>query len=274
MNTDLASAVELAEDVAAGCEALARECDIVLYPPFPYLQAVGRALGNRGLYLGAQDVYCETSGAYTGEVSPAMLVDLGVSYVLAGHSERRHIIGEDDELVSRKVRTSLAAELNVVLCVGETLGQREAQRTEAVVLEQLARGLEAVPARRLRQVVIAYEPVWAIGTGRTARAEDAQVVHALIRRALAEAYDDRLAGAVRIQYGGSLKARLAPEIFARPDVDGGLVGGASLTAPLPSSCTARAWTVLFMPLPSADQDDPSQRAMRSMPPALWKPPPA
>lgn len=230
MNTDLASAVELAEDIAAGCAAVVERCDVVVYPPFPYLQAVGKALGHHGVTLGAQDVYPEPNGAYTGEVSTEMLLDLNAMMVLAGHSERRHVIGENDEQVNAKVRAALAAGLHVTLCVGETMEQREADRTGDVCLGQLTAGLVGVDAEQVRSVVIAYEPVWAIGTGHTATPDDAQTVHALLRESLTNLYGADVAAATRIQYGGSVKPGNAAELISRPDLDGFLVGGASLKA--------------------------------------------
>jgi len=232
MNTDLASAVELADDVVAGCdrEGLIQKCDVAVFPPFPYLQAVGKTLGHAGVLLGAQDLYHESNGAFTGEVSAEMLVDLNVAIVLCGHSERRHVIGEDDELVNLKTIAGLDAALWVILCVGETLEQRESGETEAVVLGQIRAGLADVPVEQMRQVVIAYEPVWAIGTGRNATPADAQAVHAAIRRELGRLYDDAIARTTRIQYGGSVKPANAAELSAQPDVDGFLVGGASLQA--------------------------------------------
>ncbi len=232
MNTDLATAVELADDVVAGCDrhGLIRACDAAVFPPFPYLQAVGKTLGHSGVLLGAQDVSHEPNGAFTGEISAEMLVDLNVHVVICGHSERRHVIGEDDELVNLKTIAALDASLWVILCVGETLEQREAGDTEEVVLRQLRAGLDDVPIEQMRQVVIAYEPVWAIGTGRNATPGDAQAVHAAIRRDLSRLYDDGVAASTRIQYGGSVKPANAAELFAQPDVDGFLVGGASLKA--------------------------------------------
>lgn len=228
MNTDLASAVELADDVAAGCAPLIPRCDVAVFPPFPYLQAVGRTLGHHGILLGAQDVYYEANGAFTGEVSCEMLVDLNVAIVLCGHSERRHVIGEDDSLVNLKVRAALDAGLWVILCIGETIEQREAGQTETVNLRQLNAGLEDVPVEQMRQMVIAYEPVWAIGTGRNATPQDAEAVHRVIRAELAELYDQTTAESVRIQYGGSVKANNAGELAMQPNIDGFLVGGASL----------------------------------------------
>lgn len=232
MNTDLASAVELADNVVAGCDRakLVQSCDVAVFPPFPYLQAVGKTLGHAGVLLGAQDLYHEANGAFTGEVSAEMLVDLHVSVALAGHSERRHVLGEDDELVNLKTIAGLDAGLWMILCVGETLEQREAGQTEQIVLQQLQAGLDDVPVEQMRQVVIAYEPVWAIGTGRNATPGDAQAVHAAIRRELGRLYDGAVASSTRIQYGGSVKPTNAAELAAQPDIDGFLVGGASLKA--------------------------------------------
>lgn len=230
MNTDLASAVELADNVVASCSPFVQHTDIALFPPFPYLQAVGKTLGHHGILLGAQDVYYEASGAFTGEVSAAMLVDLNVAVVLTGHSERRHIIGESDELVNLKTRAALDAGLWVILCVGETIEQREAGQVDDVNVRQLTIGLDGVPVEQMRQVIIAYEPVWAIGTGRTATPEDAEAVHRVLRATLADLYDESVAESVRIQYGGSVKANNARELFSQPNIDGFLVGGASLKA--------------------------------------------
>ena len=230
MNTDLASGVELAEDVAAGCTDLIEGCDVVVYPPFPYLQAVGKALGHHSLLLGAQDVYHQGSGAFTGEVSAAMLLDLNATVVLAGHSERRHVIGEDDDLINQKTRAALDAGLKVTLCIGETMEQRHAELTGRINIDQLTRGLEGVNADLMQNIVIAYEPVWAIGTGLTATPEDAEAVHAVIRETLNDLYNSSVAEATRIQYGGSVKPGNAAELFAQENIDGFLVGGASLKA--------------------------------------------
>ncbi len=228
MNTDLASAYELADEVAAGCAKFVVHTDVAVFPPFPYLQVVGKALAHHGILLGAQDLYYESNGAFTGEVSAEMLVDLNVAIALCGHSERRHIIGEDDQLVNLKVRAALDAGLWVTLCIGEKIEQREAGRTQDVTIAQLTAGLEDVPVEQMRQLVIAYEPVWAIGTGRNATPHDAQAVHRVIRAELAAIYDQSIADSVRIQYGGSVNANNAGELIAQPDVDGFLVGGASL----------------------------------------------
>jgi triosephosphate isomerase len=230
MNTDLASAVELADDVVASCAELIDRCDIVIFPPFPYLQAVGKTLGHHGIALGAQDVYHEQDGAFTGEVSTDMLLDLNVSHVIVGHSERRHVIGESDEIINRKLRAALDAGLHAILCVGETLEQRQAERTDAVNTRQLAEALEDVDPELMERVTIAYEPVWAIGTGMTATPEDAEKAHRVIRRTVADLYDAPIADTIRIQYGGSVKPSNAETLAAQPDIDGFLVGGASLIA--------------------------------------------
>ncbi len=230
MNTDRDTADRLARDVAVACADAVADRDIIVFPPFPYLEAVRNALGSSGVRLGAQDVYHEANGAYTGEVSVAMLLDLDVSHVIIGHSERRHVIGESDNLINAKVRAALDGGLEVVLCVGETLEQREAGETEAVTLAQVRAGLDGIDPNDLKRLILAYEPVWAIGTGRTATADDAQTVHAAIRAELSRRYDNTSADTIRIQYGGSVKPDNAGELFARPDIDGGLIGGASLNA--------------------------------------------
>ncbi|CAM3490100.1 triose-phosphate isomerase [Halomonas lysinitropha] len=203
--------------------------EVALMVPFPFLEAAGRALGETSVTVGAQTLSDQPSGAFTGEVSAAMLRDCGARYVLVGHSERRILFGEDDAMVLARVKAALAEQLTPVLCVGETLEEREAERTESVVLGQVEAVFDALDEADRIRVVIAYEPVWAIGTGRTASPEQAQAVHAAIRGYLSR-YDDALAGGVRLLYGGSMKADNAAELLSQPDIDGGLVGGASLKA--------------------------------------------
>lgn len=203
--------------------------ELLLLPPLPYLGELIAAFDGRGIAFGAQDVSCNEQGAYTGEVSAAMLVDVGSRYGLVGHSERRQYHAESNELVARKFLAALRAELTPVLCVGETLEQREAGQTEAVIAAQLEPVLELAGVEGFRQAVVAYEPIWAIGTGRTATPEQAQAVHSYIRGVVATR-DARIADALPILYGGSVKPDNAAELFAKPDVDGGLVGGASLVA--------------------------------------------
>lgn len=206
------------------------QVDSVVCPPFVYLPSVAEALAGGAVELGAQDV-CEQieAGAFTGEVSASMLREIGCRYVIVGHSERRAIYGESDALVARKFAAAQAAGLVPILCVGESLQEREAGATETVVIRQLDAVISAVGVAALGRGVLAYEPVWAIGTGRTATPEQAQEVHACLRGRIA-AIDATIAGSVRVLYGGSVKAGNAKEIFAMPDVDGGLIGGASLKA--------------------------------------------
>ena len=204
--------------------------DLAVCPPFPYLWAVGQALAGSAIAMGAQDVFYENNGAYTGEVSAAMLKDVGCTYAICGHSERRHVIGETDELINRKVLKCIGDGLKPILCVGELLTERQADETIDVVSRQIHLGLEGVSSADLACVTIAYEPVWAIGTGVTATPDQAQEVHAMIRRLLGEIYDDATARNVQIQYGGSVKPDNANELLNCPDIDGALVGGASLKA--------------------------------------------
>ena len=203
--------------------------EVMVCPPFVYLHEVGRLLKDSDVALGAQSLCAEAMGAFTGEVSGAMLKDVGCSYVLVGHSERRQIYAEGDALVARKFLAAQAQGLVPVLCVGETLEEREGERTAQVVARQLDAVLAVSGVGAFRSAVIAYEPVWAIGTGRNASPDQAQDVHAMIRGKMA-ALDATIGASVRILYGGSVKASNARELFAMPDIDGGLVGGASLKA--------------------------------------------
>jgi triosephosphate isomerase len=205
----------------------ARDVEIVIAPPFPALAAVGRRLAGSRVALAAQNVNPEKQGAFTGEVSPPMLAELGCAFCIVGHSERRTLYGEGDDFVARKAAALLAHGIRPIVCVGETLEQREQGRSGAVVQAQLAGSLASVPAERAAEIVVAYEPIWAIGTGRTATPELAQQVHALIRAALGERFGS--AGErIPIQYGGSVKPDNAAALLAQKDIDGALVGGASL----------------------------------------------
>lgn len=201
--------------------------DVVLAPAFGALHGVGRALGGSAVALAAQNVNPEQQGAFTGEVSPPMLVDLGCAYGIVGHSERRALFGETSEFVARKARALLAVAIRPIVCVGETDEEREAGRAEEVVVDQLAGSLAGIEASQAAEVVVAYEPVWAIGSGKTATPEIAQEVHGLIRTRLCQQFGEAGHG-VRIQYGGSVKPGNVAELMAQPDIDGGLVGGASL----------------------------------------------
>ena len=204
--------------------------DVSVHPPFTDLRTVQTAIetDRMEIILGAQHCHWEDKGAYTGEVSPAMLAKLNVAYVIAGHSERRELFGETDELVNRKVMAIATHAMTPIMCVGETLTEREAGDTDAKVVLQVRAGLVGVSAEAVAALVIAYEPIWAIGTGRTASAEDAQVVCATIRSTVADLAGRDAADAVRVQYGGSVKPANAAELMAQPDIDGALVGGASL----------------------------------------------
>jgi triosephosphate isomerase len=206
--------------------------DVSIHAPFTDIRSVQTVIDSDklGFLLGAQHCHYEDKGAYTGEVSPVFLAKLGVKYVIAGHSERREIFGESDEMVNSKVLAILKHEMLPILCVGETLDEREAGSTEAKVVGQVRAGLAGVKAAAVASMVIAYEPIWAIGTGRTATSDDAQQVCAAIRVCVAELYDAATAAGVRIQYGGSVKSSNIAELMAQPDIDGALVGGASLDA--------------------------------------------
>ncbi len=203
--------------------------DVAVFPPFVHLVDVLEIVSHSRLAVGAQTASSEPPGALTGEIAVSMLSDLGCRFVIVGHSERRHLLGESDEVVAKKFVATLTAGLTPILCVGETLSERDADLTEAVVYRQLDAVLSVAGVTSMADAVIAYEPVWAIGTGRTASPEQAQAVHGALRRRLAM-HDDMIAPQIRILYGGSVKAANAAELFSQPDVDGGLVGGASLHA--------------------------------------------
>jgi triosephosphate isomerase len=216
-------------DVLRGALSAPRGFDVLVCPPFVYLAEVAVQLAGSGILVGGQSVSTERAGAFTGEVAAEMLRDVGCTHAIVGHSERRALFGETDEIVARKFIAADAAGLQPILCVGETLKERQAGVTQAVVQRQLSAVLDRVPVGQLGRAVVAYEPVWAIGTGQTATPQQAQEVHALIRRLVA-ARDARIASDLRILYGGSVKGGNAAALFGQPDIDGGLVGGASLDA--------------------------------------------
>jgi triosephosphate isomerase len=222
-----------ARDLAAGVKReLASDCpdvEVVLCPPFTSLKVVGDAIQDSNIKLGAQNMHWENEGAFTGEVSASMLRDLYCHFVILGHSERRSYFLETDEVVNLKVKSALAANLTPIVCVGETLQEREDGRTFDVVRSQVEQSMAGL-GEQLKTVVVAYEPVWAIGTGRTATPDQAQEVHAFIREVLAAMSSAGVADAVRIQYGGSMKPANAVELLGKPDIDGGLIGGAALDA--------------------------------------------
>ncbi len=231
MYKTVAEAVELVEALLKGAEiGYADDRQVLICPPFTALYPLAPLLAESPIALGGQNMYPADQGAFTGEVSPVMLQDIGCHYVIVGHSERRHTLGEDDDLISRKVTSAMEHGLTPVLCVGETRGQREAGEAETITLGQLRAGLGGLAAEQVREVVVAYEPVWAIGTGLTATPADAQAMHAAIRSALASHYGQATADAVRVLYGGSVKPDNIDTLMAQPDIDGALVGGASLQA--------------------------------------------
>jgi triosephosphate isomerase (TIM) len=202
--------------------------EVMIAPPFTALYQVAAELSGSAIGLGAQNMHWESKGAFTGEIAPAMLKDLGCRYVIIGHSERRQFFGETDTFVNRKIRAAIEAGLSPVVCVGETESERILEQTFSVLDKQLKNGLDTFVSKELQSLVLAYEPVWAIGTGKTATKEQAQEAHAYIRRRIAEWVGDDVAGGVRILYGGSVKPSNISELMAMPDVDGALVGGASL----------------------------------------------
>lgn len=229
MNLDRAGAVALAKGVAAGAGG-GSQVELAVCPPSVYLEAVGQVLKGSPVSWGAQNMYHEAQGAFTGEISPGMVTDLGCKYVILGHSERRHVFGETDADINKKVLAAFAAGLVPIVCVGETLEEREAGNTAQVIRTQFEGSLAGVSAEQMRGTVLAYEPVWAIGTGKTATPQQAQEVHSDLRKLLAERYNSELASEVQILYGGSVKPSNAAELLSQADVDGALVGGASLKA--------------------------------------------
>jgi triosephosphate isomerase len=228
MYTTLAQAKELAGAVAKGLAS--DRTTVAVCPPFPWLAQVAEMLKGSRVALGAQDCHYEKEGAFTGSVSPRMLLDAGCKYVIVGHSERRHGLGETDELLNKKAKAALAAGLEVIFCIGELIAERESNRTESVLHRQLTAGLAGVSPADLAKLVIAYEPVWAIGTGKVATDQQAQDAHAFVRKTVAELFGRAVADELVIQYGGSVKPENAAGLMSQPDVDGALVGGASLKA--------------------------------------------
>ena len=228
MNTNVAEAITLIKDMKGGLNSLST-VDRVLCPPFVSLYSAGELVRGTNIELGAQNMYHEKDGAFTGEISAAMLCDLGCKYVIIGHSERRTYFGETDETVNKKTAAARTAGLIPIVCVGETLAEYESGRTAEVVSRQIRAGLKGLEAEFAPKIVVAYEPVWAIGTGRASNGVDANaVIRDHIRKPMAEMYGEATAQAVRVLYGGSVTAANAAEFFGQPDIDGALVGGASL----------------------------------------------
>jgi triosephosphate isomerase len=230
MHTTASDAKQLARGIADGV-GVEHRVSVAVCPPFPYLAMVGEILKGSSVALGAQNLYPEKDGAFTGEVSPTMLLDLGCKYVILGHSERRQKLGESSEFINQKVRVALAAGLSVIMCVGETLDQRKTGQTETVLDGELTQGLAELSADFLAQLSIAYEPIWAIGsTGNHAAPKQVQEAHAVIRQCFGRMFGEKAAQALVIQYGGSVNAENAVSLLGQPGVDGALVGGASLNA--------------------------------------------
>jgi triosephosphate isomerase len=227
MNLLVSEAEELVQGLKSGLDGT-EEVDVVVAPPFPSLHPVGRALAGSSIALAGQNLHWEASGAYTGEVSASMLLDVGCKYVIIGHSERRQFFGETDETVNRRVKAALSAGLDPIVCVGEVLEERKSGRTWEVIERQTRGGVAGVSKGDAKRLVLAYEPVWAIGTGETASPDQAQEVHAKIRGLIERLYDEGIAQGLRIQYGGSVKPDNVRGLMDQPDVDGALVGGASL----------------------------------------------
>ncbi|HUW83835.1 MAG TPA: triose-phosphate isomerase [Phycisphaerae bacterium] len=240
MNLTLASSAKLVDELIGHPEACCPggsgntelAVQVAVCPPYPYLLALKDRLNGSFVGLGAQNMYCEPSGAFTGEVSAEMLKDVGCRYVIIGHSERRHSIGrgEPDSLLNAKLKAALAAGLEPIFCIGEKIEQRDGGQTENVLEQQIRAGLEGIDGDGAARLVIAYEPVWAIGTGRNATADQAQEAHKFTRALLGELYGEQVASVIPIQYGGSVKPENVGELMVQPDVDGALVGGASLKA--------------------------------------------
>jgi len=229
MNLDRASAIALAQQVAQRASSI-EGVDLAVFPPSLYVDAVAQVLSGSRVAWGVQNVYHQPNGAFTGEISVAMLKDLGCRYAILGHSERRHILGETDEMVNKKVHAVLDGGLIPIVCVGETLEERESGRTMEVIESQVNGSLAGLDGGQMRRTVIAYEPVWAIGTGKNATPAQAEEVHLALRKILADRYNGEIAQSVCIQYGGSVKASNARDLLCQPDIDGALVGGASLKA--------------------------------------------
>jgi len=228
MNKSVAEAVDLASDIKDELSDF-RDADIVLCPPFTALKAVGDIITQTHIKLGAQNMHWASDGAYTGEISAGMLRDIYCHYVILGHSERRAMFGETDEIVNKKVKAALAGNLLPIVCVGEVLQERESGSAKDVVKNQITGSLDGL-GDDIGKVIIAYEPVWAIGTGKVATPEQAQEMHAYIRQVLAAIAGEEVAQSIRIQYGGSMKPSNAGELLSQPDIDGGLIGGAALDA--------------------------------------------
>lgn len=226
MNKTISEGVEFVKEIKhLGDDT---DVEVVVCVPFVALESIKKELEDSNVKLGAQNIHWEKSGAYTGEISPLMLKEIGVDYAIIGHSERREYFNETDETVNKKVKTSLSHDINPIMCVGETLEEREDGSAKEKIKTQITKGLEGISEEDMKNIVLAYEPIWAIGTGKTASSEDANEMIAYIRDIIKDKYDEEISEQVRIQYGGSVKPNNVTEIMNEPDIDGALVGGASL----------------------------------------------
>ncbi|AFN75076.1 triosephosphate isomerase [Melioribacter roseus P3M-2] len=230
MNNDLNSSVALISEIKNLLASKSLNAEVIICPPFTSLDAANSLIKDTQIKLGAQNMYYEKSGAFTGEISPLMLKSVGCQYVILGHSERRTIFGESNQLINKKIKAAVENQLNPIFCIGETLEERESGVTFKIIETQMREGLEGLTAEELANLIIAYEPVWAIGTGKTATPEQAEEVHAFIRKLIGELYSTEFAEKLIIQYGGSVKPENAAELMSQPDIDGALVGGACLKA--------------------------------------------
>ena len=242
MNGSMALLDELIPALASGLPASLGDVKVGVCPPYPYLSAAAQRLNGTPIALGAQNVYPEASGAFTGEVAPAMLAEVGATLCIVGHSERRALMGEKDDFIAAKLKVLLSAGLTPIFCVGETLDEREADRHESVVGGQISAALAGMSAQDGARLIVAYEPVWAIGTGKTATPEQANAMHTFIRGQLSAAFDEATARVIPIQYGGSVNDANAAELLGQPEINGALVGGASLKAPAFLSIIQQALT--------------------------------
>lgn len=230
MHMNLTESVQLISEIKKKLESADINCGVIICPPFTSLDAASSMIKNSHIQLGAQNMHFESKGAFTGEVSADMLKNVGCEFVILGHSERRTIFKETDEFINKKIHAAISASLIPIFCIGETLEEREKGITFDVVKRQMKIGLENVSSENAEKMILAYEPVWAIGTGKTATPEQAEEVHAYLRKLIAEMYNEECANNITIQYGGSVKPENAKELFSQPNIDGGLIGGACLKA--------------------------------------------
>ncbi len=230
MNKDLSGTIELISAIKNELSKSETSTEVIVCPPFTSLESASTLLKGSSINLGAQNMHYEDSGAFTGEISAKMLKSVGCQYVILGHSERRTLFGESDEMINKKIKKAVSTGLKPIFCVGETLEERESGSTEKVVETQIRNGLSGLNETELSELIIAYEPVWAIGTGKTATPQQAQDVHQFIRNLISELFSNNFAEKLVVQYGGSVKPDNAADLFSQPDIDGGLIGGASLKA--------------------------------------------